>query len=249
MGIYISIPRAKMGTKASVISTLIMAIIFTIGAIVFIFPAVFPEKTDIVISQEFYVETEYDNHDIEYPYTTYVSGEVKNNTNETLENVIISFKFESDDSYSYRVDFNAGTLAPGQTYTIATQYETTADYYGIEDLCYSHNGCGSTEIATVDFEDFIMSIVLGIGALAMWISFLISLKKYKKNKNAEMAPIASGSQVFTNATVGGQNVTINASTSTNQQAAPTANAARTCPYCGSKIPAGESKCPGCGAQE
>ena len=100
MGIYISIPRAKMGTKASVISTLIMAIIFTIGAIVFIFPAVFPEKTEIVISQEFYVESKYDNHDFEYQYTTYVSGELKNTTDKTLENVRIRFKLESSENIS-----------------------------------------------------------------------------------------------------------------------------------------------------
>ena len=249
MGIYISIPRTKMGTKPSVISTLIMAIIFTIAAIVLIFPAIAPSDTDIVVSQDFYVDTEYDNHSIEYPYTTYVSGEIKNNTDKTLEDVEISFKFECDDGYSYTVYFNAGTLTPGQTYTIATEYETTADYYDIEDLSYSYNGCGTTEIDLVDFEDFITSIALGVGALIMWIVFAISMSKYKKNKNAPANTIASSSQVFTNATVGGQNITINGSANTNQQAAPTVNAAKTCPYCGSKIPAGESKCPGCGAQE
>jgi hypothetical protein len=184
-----------------------------------------------------------------YPYETYVSGELRNNTDHALTNVNITFVLESDDSYSESINFHIDRLEAGETYTIATSYNTTSDYWGIDDLTFSHDGCGTTEIDTTDFEDFITSAVLGVMALVMWLTFIISSAKYKKNKGMVDSRIASSqSQVFTNATVGGQNVTMNGSFNTNTQATPVANASRVCPYCGSKVPAGADKCPGCGAK-
>ena len=244
MGIVISLPRAKSGTKASVVSTLITAIILTVMAIVFVLP-IFGSQ-ELEVTQKFYARSSLSFGGY-YNYTCTVTGEVKNITSETLYDVEFYVTVENEDYYAECDAIIIEEIAPGEVVRVQGVFDSTRVYNDIESIEYSVNG--GTKKSLSQGDEWIASIGLGVIALIMWIIFLVSLGQYKKKKNQVESQFGGN-------TFGGPVSTNDGHVMTNPFATnpqPTASTpqmaqAQTCPYCGSKVSTTDGKCPGCGAK-
>ena len=240
----IVMPRAKTGTKSAVVTTLITAILLTIMVVVFAIPLF--QKGDLEVTQRFDINSiPYSSGRYDYQIT--VTGEVKNTTSETMYNVRFKMKVENDEYYSqidfYRID----EIGPGEIARVQGVFLVEADYDTISEIEYSINGGSYQRIAQP--MDWFAAAIMGVMAIVMWIVYAVSLKQYKKCKNQSQEAV--GGNVF-----GGPITTSNGEVLTNPfapqapqvQQEPQVPQAQICPYCGSKVPAAESKCPGCGAK-
>ncbi len=244
MGIVISIPRAKSGTKASVISTLITAILLTILSIVFLLPIF--GSGDLEVTQRFSARSSYDPYYSDYVVT--VTGEVKNTTSETMYDVKFYVTVENDDYYAPCPAITIDEILPGEIVRVQGEFYGDGESYdGIDEIEYSING-GSRQTLNQG-DEWIASLGLGVVAVVMWIIFLISLAQYKKKKNQVQEQFGGntfGGPVSTN-----DGEVMSNPFATNPQPttqAPQAARAQTCPYCGSKVAVTDGKCPGCGAK-
>ena len=244
MGIVISLPRAKSGTKASVVSTLITAILLTVMAIVFLLPIF--GSGDLEVTQKFAARSSYDIYEGDYVVT--VTGEVKNTTTETMYDVRFYVTVENEDYYADCPAITIDEILPGEIARVQGEFYGDGDAYDdIESIEYSINGGARHTLSQGD--EWIASIGLGAVAVVMWIVFLISLAQYKKKKNQVQ-------EQFGGNTFGGPVSTNDGHVVTNPFAtnpqpttqAPQAVQAQTCPYCGSKVAVTDGKCPGCGAK-
>ncbi len=249
MGIVISIPRGKMGTKASVISTLITAIIVTIIGVVFLVMAISPKE--LTVTQSFSASSIYTGGGY-YDYECIITGEVKNTTDKTLYNVVFEVEVDSYDSdYVWDCDITVAEIKPGETKRVQGIFDIGDDCDSIYSISYSINGGDSKTLFGESGEDWIIMVVIGVMALVLWLTFIISVAKYKKKKNSAQEAFGGNTFGGTVSTAGGQVVSNPfASTPTpTQTQTPTAVSAQTCPYCGSKVQTSDGgKCPGCGAK-
>ena len=178
MGIVISIPRAKSGTKASVISTLITAILLTVVSIVFLLPIF--GSSDLEITQSFAARSSYDIYEGDYVVT--VTGEVKNTTNETMYDVRFYITVENDEYYAPCPAIIIDEILPGEIARVQGEFWADGEVYNdIDEIEYSINGGARQTLNQGD--EWIASLGLGVVAVVMWIVFLISLAQYKKKKN------------------------------------------------------------------
>lgn len=250
MGIVISIPRGKMGTKASVISTLITAIIVTIIGVVFLVMAISPKE--LTVTQSFSVSSTYVGGGGDSDYQCTITGEVKNTTDKTLYNVVFEVEVDGYNSdYIWSGDITIAEIKPGETKRVQEVCYVGDDCDSIYSISYSINGGDSKTLFGESGEDWIIMVVIGIMAIVMWIVFIVSVAKYKKKKNSTQEVFGGNTFGGTVSTAGGQVVSnpFTEAPAPTQAQTPTAVSAQTCPYCGSKIQASDGgKCPGCGAK-
>ena len=215
-------------------------ILFTIICICTFLPIFGPK--DFEITQAFHASSS--RYGVDYNIT--ITGEVKNVTTETMYNVRFKVTLENDESYGKADIETIDEIAPGEIVRVQGLFIDNEGYDSIHKIEYSINGGEYKTLSQI--SDIMVSIVMAVLAVVLWIIYIVSVVKYKKRKNQSQEAV--GGNVFGGpiSTSNGEVLTSPFAPQAPVQQAPQAPQAKICQYCGSKIPAEETKCPGCGAK-
>ncbi len=235
---------ARMGTKSAAVSCVITAIIFTIIAVATFFTSSIFGGKDLEITRDFDMARAPGG----YGYNYTVTGTVKNVTADTLYNVEIKVTLDGDDAdYLGEMPVESiDKLEPGEEWNFQSIGTDSDLFEYIDEIEYSHSSSGGWVEIGSEFEDMLMGIIFGVIALVLWLVAIVSIVKYKKNKNQDLGNTAAMGNGGTTVTGGG--MTYNSPVVGTTPTAPVAPEVKKCPYCGSKVSSVDNKCSGCGAR-